>query len=366
MRLFQQEFYKLCRGKLFIAGTVISVLLLCLYFLFLVSEETATVDGNYYTGYEAVQINRQITKEVEGALTDEKVDYIVKRYGFPPVVEEGYRTFLDGNYLNKFVVEYLADGYLFNSEDYRIAGKAYPIAETELGSLRKAMGKEIMFGYTTGWTVFLNLLLAGMLLGSILIIFSISVVFTEESQCRMRPLLFTTWHGKEKDAAAKIAAAFTLSILIYGIIVCLDFLLCGLVYGFDGADCIAGLVTDNLNPRFEPVLFPISRFIGIELLFDLLAVISLCAMVLYISSCFHNNFHAIAVSAALWGAPVLIRILFGGFLWFFISGTPLFLIMTNNAIEIWNIRFLPAGFAVFVILFCTLSGYRTYRSSQIV
>ena len=47
--------------------------LLFLYFWFAeVGVEIATVDGKFYSGYEAVQMNRKITEEFEGDLTDEK------------------------------------------------------------------------------------------------------------------------------------------------------------------------------------------------------------------------------------------------------------------------------------------------------
>ena len=53
----------------------------------------------------------------------------------------------------------------------------------------------------------------------------------------MLPLLFTAQKGKEGDAKAKIAAAFTLTVIIYSVVVIITLLLCACVFGLDGAEC---------------------------------------------------------------------------------------------------------------------------------
>ena len=60
-----------------------------------------------YEGYQAVQVNRQITEEFKGILTDEKAAQIIEKYGFPEKVEKGWYYFRDTNFLNNFVTTYL-------------------------------------------------------------------------------------------------------------------------------------------------------------------------------------------------------------------------------------------------------------------
>ena len=75
MRLYKTELFKLFYNKIFKIGILVVTGLILLYFCFAeVGGEIATVDGKFYSGYEAVQINRKITKEFEGDLTDEKVN----------------------------------------------------------------------------------------------------------------------------------------------------------------------------------------------------------------------------------------------------------------------------------------------------
>ena len=61
MRLYKMEFFKLFQNKIFKIGMLATTGLLFLYFWFAeVGGEIATVDGKFYSGYEAVQMNRKI------------------------------------------------------------------------------------------------------------------------------------------------------------------------------------------------------------------------------------------------------------------------------------------------------------------
>ena len=98
MRLYKMELFKLFQNKIFKIGMLAATGLLFLYFWFAeVGGEIATIDGKFYYGYEAVQMNRKITEEFEGDLTDEKVNQIIEKYGLPTKLEEnmpGWRDIL--------------------------------------------------------------------------------------------------------------------------------------------------------------------------------------------------------------------------------------------------------------------------------
>ena len=60
MRLYKMELFKLFQNKIFKIGMLATTGLLFLYFWFAeVGGEIATVDGKFYSGYEAVQMNRK-------------------------------------------------------------------------------------------------------------------------------------------------------------------------------------------------------------------------------------------------------------------------------------------------------------------
>ena len=131
MRLYKTELFKLFYNKIFKIGILAVTGLILLYFCFAeVGGEIATVDGKFYSGYEAVQINRKITKEFEGDLTDEKVNQIIEKYGLPAKIEENMPGWRDGNFLNDFVTEYFTNGAWENGV---LPTEKYSLEETELG-----------------------------------------------------------------------------------------------------------------------------------------------------------------------------------------------------------------------------------------
>ena len=112
----------------------------------------------------------------------------------------------DGNFLNDFVTRYFTNGAWENGIT---PTERYMIAETELGENCEKLGITPYLTYTTGWKIFVEMLQFGLILGSILVICSVSTIFAEESQTKMLPLIFSTEEGRRKDVMAKIAAALT-------------------------------------------------------------------------------------------------------------------------------------------------------------
>ena len=111
MRLYKMEVYKRCHKKVFLMGILAAIGLMLLYFWFAeVGGEIAVVGDKSYVGYEAVQINKEITSEFEGIITNEKISEIVDKYGIPTKLTENMPGWRDGNYLNDFVVRYFCYG----------------------------------------------------------------------------------------------------------------------------------------------------------------------------------------------------------------------------------------------------------------
>ncbi|MGL5258763.1 MAG: ABC transporter permease [Lachnospiraceae bacterium] len=366
MRLYKEELYKLIHKSYFIIGVIISVCILLLFLWFVeVGEERSTVSDNLCKGYEAVQQDRKITKEVEGVLTDEKIALIVEKYGFPQVVEEDYPGFQDSNYLNDFIMCYLSDGYLRDWNDYKIATKVYQMAQTDIGKIKEITGQDAALYYTKGWNVFFEVFQMGMVLGSILVILGVSVVFSDESQTGMLQIIFTTEEGKRKDIRAKIFASFTLTIGVYLAIVIVSLLLCNMVYGLDGANVPIGLIEEKLFLSNAVTFIPTIKYAMYTVMLALMALLVLCAITLWVSAHFANSFHSVVMSLVCWGLPVLIRIFIGGFAYLFISGTPIFLIMREIVWDISSIWFIPVSIAFAVFVVCIVMGHRTYRKFQV-
>ena len=359
MRLYKMELYKIYHNKAFVKAFIFSIVIWMLFFWFVgVGDEIATVNGEYYQGYEAVEKNREITEEFKGILTDQKLERIVQKYGFPKVVIKDYSGFRDANYLTNFVTEYFTDGYMrgWDEGEYRIATKLYALEETEIGK----MESEIYLYYTKGWMVLLEMLQLGMVLGSIVIIVAVSRIFAEESQLSMIPLLFTTEKGKKEDTLAKMMAVFTMTFFVYAVVCTLSIALCNAVFGLDGAECSYWMVMGTgawLTITIKEAAFMI---LGV----NFLALFYLSAITLCVSAHVQNTFYAVIGALVCWGLPVLIRILFGGFAYVLVGSNHILLVMYECVMDMWNVLAIPIVIAVIGFLVCMIRGYLAYNRKQ--
>lgn len=366
MRLYRMELYKLCHKKTFLIGCVLTELIIVFYFRLMVNDQMTTVNGVTYYDYEAVKADRQITEAYRGELTDDKVRRIVEEYGLPLEVKESHGWWQNVNYLNRFVADYLSNGYIRTWDDYQLPTEVYAIADTELGEVQKATGKTIPLAYTAGWQVFFKTLEIGMILASILVIMGISVVFAQERQTGMLPLLFTAQEGKEPDAKMKIAAAFTLTMIVYGIVMLSTLVLCCSVYGMDGADCPLYMAIPDyiwLNITSSTSYMPVQTFLWIVIGFDFLAMMLLCAITLCVSAHCKSIFGAVTIAAALWGAPLLGGMLLGGFGYFIATCMPLYMVMVNLVCESiqWGRTAANIWVGLVVSIACVCEGYQVYK-----
>lgn len=367
MRLYCAELYKLLCRKFFLISSVLVLGLLFVYFWFVnVGDERSVVDGQVYTGIQAVRTDREITKEYAGTLTDRKAKEIIDEYGFPSKVEEYYGGFRDENYLNGFVTEQLGNGYMRDWEDYEISTALYPMEQTELGKAARITGEDILFDYTGGWAALLDTLQMGMILGSVLILIGVSPVFAEERQNKTEALLLTSTEGRDGDVRAKTAAAFTLAVLVYLAVALFIFFAVGAVYGFSGADCMLGLVKGYyLNVSYTETMTSVGGFAVLVLVLDFLALNTLCAVTICVSACFRTTFHAVVVSCAVWIGPLLFRIICRGGGYLLLAGTPLFLVMPGVVLDIYRVLFIPISVAVGSFVFCTYIGLNRYSTNVI-
>ena len=356
MRLYKMELYKIYHNRAFIKSCIVALVIWLVYFWFVeVGEGISTVEGEYYQGYEAVQMNRRITEEFEGEITDEKLEEMVERYGFPSVVIRNYPGFRDANYITSFVTDYFTDGYMYGWEDgeYKAPTKLYPMADTEAGKREE----HIMFYYSEGWKALIGMLQVGMILVSIIIIIGVSGLFSEESQLKVLPIIFTTQKGKKEDILAKLLAAFTMVSSLYFVMAVFSVALSKLVFGLDGAECSYWLVMG----QYAWLKMSVKSAVILAMEMGLLGLLSLCALAVCISAHCRNSFHSVVITAVGWGSPVLLRMLFGGILYVLAGSTPIFLIRFNSVIEMLSIISVIATMTVACSSICVVKGYFAYK-----
>ena len=387
MQLYKMELYKIFHRKIFWIGILAILGLMFVYFWFAeVGDERCVIDGRSYSGYEAVQMNKKITEEYAGTVTDEKINQIVDKYGLPSELNESMPGWKDGNYLNDFVTRFFTNGSWENGVKptvrYRLKDtglwKAYKEYNENIDSKsekndKKQMKTEILsvwkfkptLEYTTGWKVFGELLQFGLILGSIMIICVISGIFAEESQTKMLPLIFTTVEGKRKDTSAKVLASFTITVLLYAGITGSAWGLCKIVYDLKGGYNLTGVViSGSMWKTVDKV--PFFSYLSVLLILGMLAFLSLNAITLCISAYQDSMFGAVVATAICWAIPLLVRIFFGGLVWILVDSMPMFLIMQVNLNDIYSIWYVIAVIAVGVLAVSLTKGTLHYKVKQVV
>ena len=387
IQLYKMELYKIFHRKIFWIGILAILGLMFVYFWFAeVGDERCVIDGRSYSGYEAVQMNKKITEEYVGTVTDEKINQIVDKYGFPSELNENMPGWKNGNYLNDFVTRFFTNGSWENgvkpTERYRLKDtdlwKAYKEYNENIDSKsekndKKHMENEISLmwklkptlEYTTGWKVFGELLQFGLILGSIMIICVISGIFAEESQTRMLPLIFTTVEGKRKDTSAKVLASFTITALLYAGITGSAWGLCKIVYDLKGEYNLTGVViSGSIWKTVDKV--PFFSYLSVLLILGMLAFLSLNAITLCISAYQDSMFGSVVATAICWAIPLLVRTFFGGFVWILVDSMPMFLIMQVNLNDIYSIWYVIAVIAVGVLAVSLTKGILHYKVKQVV
>ena len=203
------------------------------------------------------------------------------RMGVEPVRTMLYHTFSPG--LQNFDY-YLADtlspsvagkfysqrvellrSYLYeeaNAEAARLSDqeKEYLISQYE------KLEKPIYYDYHRGWYQTLSNLSFIMLLGTLVLGYLVSGIFSNEFKWKTDAVYFTTFHGRGKAVSAKIKAGFILVSMLYwgGVLICTLFTL--IFCGFDGGSC--AIQFDfyrsfyNLTYRETYFLYVISSYIG--------------------------------------------------------------------------------------------------------
>lgn len=387
MQLYKMELYKIFHRKIFWIGILAILGLMFVYFWFAeVGDERCVIDGRSHSGYEAVQMNKKITEEYAGTVTDEKINQIVDKYGLPSELNESMPGWKDGNYLNDFVTRFFTNGSWENGVKptvrYRLKDtglwKAYKEYNENIDSKsekndKKQMKTEILsmwkfkptLEYTTGWKVFGELLQFGLILGSIMIICVISGIFAEESQTKMLPLIFTTVEGKRKDTSAKVLASFTITVLLYAGITGSAWGLCKIVYDLKGGYNLTGVViSGSMWKTVDKV--PFFSYLSVLLILGMLAFLSLNAITLCISAYQDSMFGAVVATAICWAIPLLVRIFFDGLVWILVDSMPMFLIMQVNLNDIYSIWYVVAVIAVGMLAVFLTKGILHYKVKQVV
>lgn len=376
MRLLMDELYKITSQKIVrISFAVVVLIQLFVFFTVGVFSEVSVVNGVTYNGVAAIKMDREITEEFSGELTDEKVEQIIEKYDFLQMDKEAYS--MKYNYLNQFVFKNgLCDGNWNSNQD---PSHTIAIADSAMGQFLEERNMVPMLEYVRGWDVFETLVCMGAILVCLFLIIALTPVFAEEYSMNTANILLTTVHGKKKDIVMKILAAFLFAVLSFLSIVGLNFLLTGIFYGFDGLGSWYGSVSGMWFEMEEGVsvsFLSIGQFLLVMLGIMLLGVLMLTAFILFSSAAAKKPFGALVVALVFYILPgagwfymtlvdvsdqvslIIRRVIFCSPLYSCMNGTTQYSLMP--VMYLWR----GSGFLI-VVAPSIFFAYRLYRNHQV-
>lgn len=381
MRLLKDELYKIMSRR--VVKVCFAAALLIELFCILTGSvllEYSVVDGVEYKGTAAIRQDRAMANKYEGVLTDEKVASMAVEYGLMYFDAENYSE--EGNFLSELLFNNgLCDGYINSWSDIEQPAHTIPIAETGMGEVCAAAGVQPRLSYYRGWTqISVQLGIAG-IMSCILLMMALTPVFAEEYSSKTANILLATVHGRKKDITARFFAAFLFSLGSFVVLAGFVVALCGVFYGYDGADCLYGLCSmwsETTPEHFSTSLLTMGQYVLIQVVFIVVALLMLGAFALFASAVCHTPFVALIVTVFFFAAP--------GAVWFYLALTnapvnettqmvwhvilcmPLYACMNGGVEEMLSTdaSILRAGLLALVCVPSLLLAWQTFRRHEAV
>lgn len=188
----------------------------------------------------------------------------------------------------------------------------------------------------------------------------------------MLPLLFTTKEGRKKDICMKIAAAFTVTVCIWLIVILMGFIACRLVYGYDGIDSFVGATNISFSimaQSWSVSIWTVKHFLIVVVLRSFIGVMLLCAVTIYISAGCRSSFHAVSIAAVSYGLPVLLWFIMPiGFIFslvrVLIYASTFYQCMCSSIYDVGRIWHILAAVAIVISIICVIAACWKYKRQQ--
>ncbi len=314
---------------------------------------------------EALQVNKEISAEFAGPLTDEKLWEIISRYDWTDeqFSERGIEPAQEIFCLHNSLYDSLKEDFAASDGSYN--GRT---AQDVYGSL----AEDMTLGYSEGWETMNYALINVLLSWGCVVVILISPVFSEEYTRRTDALILTGARGRTQCAAAKVIAAFSV-ILAGTFFLLLAFLLPFLLYsGKDGWDASVQIGTWGLYTA-TPYLM---NWLEITLFLVLLCItssITVTAVTLLVSALSKSAFTSLVISFAIYTVPLFLSTrALPVPLQLFILLQPIRQVRTFEWVpydKLWgqvNVMWLALPFALTVLVLGVLCSKRAFARHQVL
>lgn len=282
-----------------LAGLAIyTAYMLCLWVIPINTIVREEIDGEIktYKGMAAVRRNQEIISLYEGPFTTNKIQSIIENYSFSAAAME--KNNMNPDTQIRYAHNYLYDlikGFFLNP-DGTYTGEAVEDVYGELAP-------DLILGYSEGWSCMLATLPDVFPVWACVLAIILSPVFSEEYSRHTDALVLTGSQGRTKCLAAKIIAAYIIS-LGGSLVILTVFLLClFFCYGFTGLDSSIQL-SKFMSLQYYTLYLGQAFALVLLLLFS--GIIVYTALILLISALSRNSYASMIISATVLLAPLSI------------------------------------------------------------
>lgn len=308
-RMITFEFRKIFTRRIPVLGMGI-LLLFNLLFLSSVWRSMYATDGREAeaTGMQAITLDKRIAEKYEGVLTDKKVKQML----------EDFRPTTDLHGMNA--------AYLYQNSTQSAAYARFSDIDGNWNGLtvRDVYGDEkIQIGYVYGWLSVSQELVRIFFMLMLLEILMVAPVFSGEYG-GADSLILTTRYGKTRGTAAKVAAAFLAAFLLTLFFVVFDLTAAFAVFGSEGLDCSIRFAPSEFTEYYIPFNLTCGQLLGYQILLIFTCTFAVTGMTLFVSAACRSQIAALAVSLAVFAAPMICNISEGDPLYRMIVLTPVY------------------------------------------
>lgn len=369
--IWKEEFRKIVSRKIIWFAVVLLFGFVTLRLFTEVKSYKVTVEGKTYQGQRAIRKDQELTRKYAGELTEEKIKLIQEKYGFYPYIEDDESA--ERNFLSQFITDRFTNyrttfGYVgeedihfYEGEDWRCNVAPYLENKAE-------------FDYIYGWSDFVEMYMLVLMVLYVILIVSLSPVFSEEYMLKTGDIIRTTKRGKSSGIWMKILAACVFAALLT---VMVSFCLFGIylmVYGMQGLD--ASAVFLSLATFYGYCPKSVGGFLILMAVLAVFGALLLTGITLGYSSACRNSFLALILSVIVFLIPLFwIKVLLPmcqGFLKavvvkavsHFMTSMPVYLPMSTGFAFSGEQIIMHLVIAVIVGAFGMGYGYFQYRSCR--
>lgn len=199
-------------------------------------------DGTIQNGRSAISLEKEMTDQYKGVLTDETVrkmyyELLERETAVQTDFGQSASSSYQERFLKQFFLPYDSIEIYVDGEMQSMEAQFDEEQLIKIGDRFSEAAMPLIFGYSAPWSGMLQSMIMSMFVLNLLVIVAISPIFSEEHTFKMNALLFTARYGRGKCCIAKITAAYLTGLVLSLFVILMHVLVTLLFFGGEGLKC---------------------------------------------------------------------------------------------------------------------------------